>query len=85
MSYQLRSSHCLLLPHLLLSHRDTFLSSILRRIQRRMTRADYPADRGDDRDDEEPSDDDDDDDDDDRGGGALSSCRPFAAVAYSAD
>ncbi|GJR42147.1 hypothetical protein Tco_1310250 [Tanacetum coccineum] len=94
MSYRLRSSHCLLLPHLLLSHRDTFLSLIPLPVTASPTTdeedieedpTDYPADRGDDRDDEEPSDDDDDDDDDDAEEEEHLAPADPAAVAYSAD
>ncbi|GKD39509.1 hypothetical protein Tco_1259716, partial [Tanacetum coccineum] len=64
MSYQLRISHCLLLPHLLLSYRDIFLSLIQKKDDEEDP-SDYPTDRGDDGDDEESSNDDVEEDEED--------------------
>ncbi|GJR33434.1 putative reverse transcriptase domain-containing protein [Tanacetum coccineum] len=64
MYFHLRSSHCLLLCHLLPTHHDTLQTLILRRILREDP-ADYPADGGNDDDDDDESSDDNEDDDDD--------------------
>ncbi|GJX82339.1 hypothetical protein Tco_0331820 [Tanacetum coccineum] len=60
----LRSSHCLLLSHLLPTHQDTFTDSDPEEDPEEYP-TDYPADGGDDDDDDDESSDDDEDDDDD--------------------